>query len=144
MLILIPTLFFSVWNPKSFFGQILAEKFKVVHFDWNLVHMVLPENWHTCTCTHSISKTLILISILAFSNFKPKSWGCWLVFWNSKPKSIFWTNLSQETWILYFAWKLVHRVSSGCDCKNTEQGLEEKIKMNNCVKCLLLLYLYRS
>ena len=53
-----------------------------------------------------------------------------LVFWNSNPKSIFWTNLSQKTWILHFAWKLVHRVSWGCNCTNTEQGLEEKIKMN--------------
>ena len=52
----------------------------------------------------------------------------WLVFWNSKPKSIFWTNLSQKTWILHFAWKLVHRVSWGCDWKNTEQGLEERQK----------------
>ena len=91
---------------------------------------VLSENWHTRTYTHSISKMLILISILVFSNFKPKS--------------IFWTNLSQKTWILHFAWKLVHRVSWGCDCKNTEQGLEKKIKMNNCINCLLLLYLYWS
>ena len=36
ILILIPTLLFSVSNPKSIFGQILAEKFKVVHFDWRL------------------------------------------------------------------------------------------------------------
>ena len=107
---------------------------------------VLPENWHTRTCTHNISKMLILISILVFLSFKPKSWGCWflfgrLVFWNSKPKSIFWLNLSKKTWILHCAWKLIHRVSSGCDWKNTEQGLEEKIKMINCIKCLLLLYL---
>ena len=43
---------------------------------------VLPENWHTRTCTHSVSKMLILISILVFSNFKPKSWGCWFFFWD--------------------------------------------------------------
>ena len=41
---------------------------------------VLPEYWHTCTYTHSISKMLILISILVFLNFKPKSWGCWFLF----------------------------------------------------------------
>ena len=40
MLILIPIFFFSVSNPKSFFGQIWAERFKVVHFDWKLAHMV--------------------------------------------------------------------------------------------------------
>ena len=116
MLILIPTLFFSVSNPKSFFGQIWAKKFKVVHFDWKLAHMVyrgcwflfrqyffelptlnpffgkfglkksklfvLPENWHTRTYTNSIAKMLILISILVFSNFKLKSWGCWFLFWD--------------------------------------------------------------
>ena len=32
--------------------------------------------------THSISKMLILISILVFSNFKPKCWGCWFLFWD--------------------------------------------------------------
>ena len=64
-----------------------------------------------------------------------------LVFWNSKPKSIFLTKLSRKNWILYFAWKLVHRVSSGYDWKNTEQCLEEKIKMISCIKPLLLLYL---
>ena len=121
MLILIPTLCLSVSNPKSFFGQISAKKFKVVHFDSELAHMVyrgcwflfrhwflfcsselptlipflgkfglknfvFPKNWHTNSThthththarTHSISKMLILISILVFSNFKPKSWGCW-------------------------------------------------------------------
>ena len=51
-----------------------------------------------------------------------------LVLWNSKPKSIFWPNLSRETSILHFAWKLLHTVSWGCDWKNTEQGLEEKIE----------------
>ena len=116
MLILIPTLRFSVYNLKSFSGLIWAEKFKVLYFDWKLAHMVyrgswflfrqyfselltlnpffgkfglkksklyfLPENWHTSTCTHSISKMLILILILVFSNFKPKSWGCWFLFWD--------------------------------------------------------------
>ena len=43
---------------------------------------VLSENWHTRTYTHSISKMLILISILVFSNFKPKSWECWFLFWD--------------------------------------------------------------
>ena len=60
------------------------------------------------------------------------------------PKSIFWANLSRKNWILPFAWKLVHRVSCGCECKVTDQGLEAKLKMNNCDKCLLLLYFHRS
>ena len=45
MLILIPTFLFSVSNPKSFSGQIWAEKFKVVHFDWKLAHMVYRGCW---------------------------------------------------------------------------------------------------
>ena len=118
MLILIPTLVFWIVSLKSIFGQIWIEKVKVV---------VLPEIWDTCTYTRSISKMFILIFML--------------VFWNSKPKSIFLTKLSRKNWILYFVWKLVHRVSSGCDWKNTEQCLEEKIKMISCIKCLLLLYL---
>ena len=43
---------------------------------------VLPEIWHTRTYTHSISKMLILVLILFFSNFKHKSWGCWFLFWD--------------------------------------------------------------
>ena len=66
-----------------------------------------------------------------------------LVFWNSITKSIFCANLIQESLIVRFAWKLTHRVSRACDCKDTEEGLEAKIKMNNCIKCLLLLYFYR-
>ena len=119
ILILIPTIVFQIANPKSIFRQIWAENVKAA---------CLSEIWHTRTFIHSISKMLILILILVFINFKPKS--------------ILWTNLSRKTWILHFVWKLLHRVSWGCDCKNTEQGLEEKIKMNNCIKCLLLLYLY--
>ena len=46
MLILIPTLFFAVSNPKSFFGQIWTEKFKVVYFDWKLAHMVYRGCWY--------------------------------------------------------------------------------------------------
>ena len=38
-------LMFSVSNPKSFFGQIWAEKIKVVHFDWKLAHMVYWGCW---------------------------------------------------------------------------------------------------
>ena len=108
-------------QPKSIFGQIWAEKVKAVCFAWNLAHPHI----HT-----QYLEDVDFISIL--------------VLWNSKPKSIFWPNLSRKTSILHFAWKLVYRVPWGCDCTNKKQGLEEKIKMNNCNKCLLLLYLYRS
>ena len=63
-----------------------------------------------------------------------------LAMQNSKPKFMFWANLSQKCRILHFAWKLLHRVS----CKDIEEGLVAKMKMNNCIKCLLLLYIYRS
>ena len=116
MLIPNPDLDFWNSNLQSIFGQNWAEKFKVVHFDWKLAHMVyrgcwflfrqyffelpnlnpflgkfglkksklfvLPENWHTRTHTHNISKMLIFIPILVFSNFKPKFWGCWFLFWD--------------------------------------------------------------
>ena len=115
-MILIPTLLFSISNPKSFLGQISAENFEVVHFDSKLAHMVyrgcwflfrqqffelptlnpflgkfglkksklssLTKNWHIRTYTHSISKMLFLILILVFSNFKPKPWGSWFLFWD--------------------------------------------------------------
>ena len=35
-----------------------------------------------------------------------------------------------------------HRVCRAYDCKDTEKGLEKKIKMNNCIKCLLLLHFF--
>ena len=38
MLILIPTIFFWIANPKSIFGQIWAEKVKAVCFAWKLAH----------------------------------------------------------------------------------------------------------
>ena len=128
----------------------------------------LAENWHTeCRDDDDFYSNITFFSfqpkILFWPNLDRKLQSCsfWLkigthvilrmlililrlVIWNSKPKFIFWTNLSRKTWIPHSAWKLVHRVSWGCDCKNTEQGLEEKIKMKNCIKCLLLLYLYRS
>ena len=59
---------FELPTLNPFLGKFGLEKSKL---------FVLPENWHTRTYTHSISKMLIHISILVFSNFKRKSWGCW-------------------------------------------------------------------
>ena len=122
MLILIPTLVFWIPNPKSIFGQIWAEKVKVVCFAWNLanphIHTEYLEDVDSYfDITFLKFQTYILRMLILILR---------LVFWNSKPKSIFWTNLNRKTWILHFAWKLVHRVSWGCDWKNTEQGLEER------------------
>ena len=64
-------IFFELPTLNPFLGKFGLKKSKL---------FVLPENWHTRTCTHSISKMLILISILVFSNFKPKSWWSWFLF----------------------------------------------------------------
>ena len=65
--------FFELPTLNPFLGKFGLKKSKL---------FVLPENWHTRTYTHSISKMLILISILVFFNLKPKSWGCWFLFWD--------------------------------------------------------------
>ena len=117
MLALIPTLVFWVSNPKSIFGEIWAKKVKVDHFVWILTHLVSQGCWFLFyyfawklahTHPQSISRMLILILRL--------------LFWNSKPISIFWTNLSQKGWIVYFVFKLVHKISWGCDLR-----LERKV-----------------
>ena len=44
---------FLSFDPKSFFGQIWAETFKVVHFDWKLANRVSRRFWflfrHYCS-----------------------------------------------------------------------------------------------
>ena len=128
-MILVPRLVFFISNLKSICAEIRSLKVKAICFAWKLAHTIQT---HTQTDKHTQSILKMLILILR------------LVFWNSKPISIFWANLSRKSWILHFAWKLVHKVSWGCDCKDTEEGLEANIKMNNCIRCLLLLYFYRS
>ena len=131
-------------TPNPFLSKIGLQKSKL---------FVSPENCHTRTYTQYLEDVDSYFDIsFQISNLNLEDVDAYseiseimrLVFWNSRPKSFFWTNLSQKTWILHFAWKLVHRVSWGCDCKNGEQGLEEKSKMINCIKCLLLLYLHCS
>ena len=130
--IFIPTLVFWISNPKSNFDEIWSEKVKAICFAWRLVRTHTPTHTHTYTHTHTQSILRVLIVILR------------LVFWNCKPISIFWANLSRKSWILHFAWKLVHNVYWGCDYKDMEEGLEANIKMNNCIKYFLRLYFYRS
>ena len=72
MLILMPTIVFWIANSKSIFGQIWAEKVKAISFCLKI---------DTQAQTHGISKMLIHVSILIFSNFKPKSWGRSFLFW---------------------------------------------------------------
>ena len=139
MLILVPTIVFWIKNSKSIFGQIWAEKVKSCPF-W----MKIDTHTHTHTHTHAHTHREYLEDVDSYFNISFLKFQTYisrmlililrLAFWNSKPKSIFRVNLSRKSWILHFAWKLVRRVSWGCDCKNTEQGLEAKIKMSNCIK----------
>ena len=112
LLILIPTLVFEISNPKSIFGKIWDKNVKAICFTWKLAHAQYLEDADSCfdisflNFQTQISSMLILILRL--------------VFWNSKPKSSFWANLSLEGWIVYFAWELVQRVSWGGDCMDTK------------------------
>ena len=52
--------------------------------------------------THSISRILIPVLMLVFSNFEPKSWVCWFLFWDyfcEIPNLIpfYWANLSRKS-----------------------------------------------
>ena len=80
MLTLILLLLFSVSNLKSFFGTHgIISTLSIFWGKFGLKKSKLsafPENWHTRTYTYSISKMLVL------SNFKPKSWRCWFLFWD--------------------------------------------------------------
>ena len=96
------------------------------HFWVNLSQTIKSCPFCLKTGTKSISRMFVLILAL--------------VFWNSKPKSIFRENLSQKSQIVYFAWMLAHRVSQECDSQVTEEGLEAKTKMNNWIKCLFLTF----
>ena len=146
MLIIIPTLVFWISKPKFIFWQIWTEKVKVACFVWKWTH--------THTHTYIVSRRCWFLFRYRFSqmsnlNLEDSDSYSEISFLKLQikletPKSIFWANLSRKNWILPFAWKLVHRVSCGCECKVTDQGLEAKIKMNNCNKCLLLLYFHRS
>ena len=72
MLLLIPKLVFWIANPKFILGYFGLKNSKL---------LVLPKIWQTLTYTHSISSMLILILILVFWKYKPKSSGCWFLFW---------------------------------------------------------------
>ena len=132
-LILVRTLVPWMSKSKSIFGQIWAEKVKAVLF-----FLKIDKHAHTHTESWRI---LILISILVFSKFKPKSWGCWFLFSDYFSKISNLNLFSEQIWVEKPEFSTL---SGRCDYKNAEQGLEKKIKMNNCIKCLLLLYIYHS
>ena len=114
---------FEILTSKSIFGQIWAQKFKVVCFVWKLVHIVSQGCWfrirlrflkfwpqnlfwanlgQKCQSfsfclkidTHVLSRLLILVPTL--------------IFWISKLKSIF------GQVVVYFDWQLTHMVYWGC------------------------------
>ena len=86
MLIFIPTLVFSISNPKSIFGQTWAKK---------------SQSCSLCLKigTHGISRIMILIPTL--------------VFWILKPKSVFEQIRTKKVNVSHFDWELSHRVSRG-------------------------------
>ena len=69
------------------FPQIQVEKFKVVHFDWKLAHMVCWRYW-----------------------FRIQT----LIFKIETQKSIFGQIWAQNVKVVCFVWKLAHMVSQGC------------------------------
>ena len=114
-LILVPILVFWISKPKSIFGKIRIEKLKVVQFGWKLAHRA--SRWCWFLFQHYVFQFPTLILFL--DKFGPKKLNSPLCL-KGGTQSIL-----------------------GCDCKNTRPGLK-KIKMNNWIKRLLLLYLYRS
>ena len=106
MLIFIPTLVFWISKPRSIFEQIWAEKVKVIHFGWWLVHRVSRRCWFLFR--HYFSEFSNPIHFWVNLGRKIQScpfwlkistciiWHTWmliliptLVFWISDPKSIF-------------------------------------------------------
>ena len=104
-----------------FWANLGRKKVKVVCFVWKLAHRVFRRCWFLFQqLVFRISNPKLIFEqvwdkkVLAVC-LEILSLILRLVFWNSKPKSIFWANLSRKGWIVYFAWKLVHRVSPGGD-----------------------------
>ena len=80
-LILIPKLVFRISNPKSIFRQIWDKKVKAVCFVWKLAH---TQYFKDADAYFDISflKFQNQVSMMLILILK-------LIFWNSKPKSIF-------------------------------------------------------
>ena len=83
--------FLGKFRPKKSQLSIFAKNWhtvKALCFDWKSEHKDTQRHTHTHTHTHihahtqSISKMLILISTLLFSDFEPKSLGYWFLFWD--------------------------------------------------------------
>ena len=125
-----------------------------VFFVWRLAHTHTHTHTHTHIHTHTqrererFWKMLIVISIIVFSNFKPKSQGCWFLFWDYFPEI---PNLNP------FLRKFESKKLNSPLCLEAGrqsilrmllQGYRgrfgRKEKRNNCIKFLLLLYCYRS
>ena len=84
MLILIWTLIFWIFNPKSIFGKIWIKLVKVVQFGWKLAHRVSRRCWFLFW--HYFSQFPTLNHIL--DKFGPKNSksfiltkNCWFLFW---------------------------------------------------------------
>ena len=117
---------FKIPTPKIFFGQIWAKNSKL---------SILPENWQSWYIGGADSESRLRIlkfqpQKFFWANLVWKSRSCLLglrigthdilkelilhpdlIFWNSDPKILFWTNLGRKFKVVRFAWKLAHMVS---------------------------------
>ena len=136
LLILVPILVFWISKPKSIFVQIRTEKLEVVQFGWKLAHRVSRQCWFLFQ--HYVSKFPTLNTFLDKfgSNNSDNS------FLNCQPLDKFESkNLNSPLCLEAGTQSILE-----CDCKNTRQGLEEKIKMNNLLNacCSYILIVAKS
>ena len=73
--------YFSEFPTLNPFCLYLSWKVKALLF-WLEIETQTHTHTHAHTRTHNISRMLVLISTLVFSNLKPKSLGYWFLFWD--------------------------------------------------------------
>ena len=128
MLILISTLVFWIFNPKSIFGQVWAKKVKVVHLSWKFTHRISQGSWFLF-CHYFFEVPTQNLFLGKFQSKKVKvvcfSWklvygvsrGCWSYcdisfFWISNPKSNIGQIWAEKVKAVRFAWKLTYSIST--------------------------------
>ena len=93
----------NVWhldNADSYYSSSFLNFWPQIHFRANLGQKSQSCSFCLKICTHVISRLLILVPTL--------------VFWISKPKSIFGQIWTEKLKVVQFGWKLAHKVSRRC------------------------------
>ena len=112
-------------TSKSIFGQIWAQKVKVVRFAWKLVHMVSQRCWFLFQHEFSQFSTLnsflgkfgsrnskLLVLCKNWHNVENTDSYSDISFLNFQPKILFWSNLGQKSQICLFCMKIgTHGIS---------------------------------